>query len=226
MTKKVKIIIAIIGIILVSLVVFLWLFGLNIFIYFNHIRPYKEILDGTPQKHTINVDTSKFTNAYQIKLDDLEFSLPWNDIDTIKTSSSFSVIKLKSKISIIAGFDKQNSISDNPFSSSCKQGRSYFDGVKAVEYSTSNDFNLFNSSRENSCKGILLVFKSGLIGKPIYEFSDGDIKGFQRGTNDSLLLYVFDQNGKSLGEITLVPRENKITQEEIDYIISSIKIKK
>lgn len=235
MTKKVKIIIAITVLSLLSItILFLSFFGSNLFFYFTLLKPNEKVLNIIPQEHIINADAANFVNKYQITVGDFDFSLPWNDVDKIRTSTTTpndnKAVIFKSGITVISSYDDsdfQSFKADMNEQGECFSNlKSEYEFKKEYYNTTLKDFNLWGPRQENACiaSGLTLKFLTLLI-NGIYSFNYSDIKGFQVNGENSIMLEIYNDNLKPL-TISIIDKNNKVTQEEVDYIISSIKIKK
>lgn len=187
-------------------------------------------------KPSLYFDEEIINNTYSFY--DFTFKVPWKDL--VKKNERQNVVDLtfnQNKRVII--FDPKDNLDmvKNLFAlrseKDQKKLRNFFgDDILKSNYSfctivlniTPEKINIFNSSNQIIVSSILLTLKAILPPSStgeIYNFEAGDIKGFQFGdpkANKPILIWFFDKQDKQ-HELIISG-----TQQEIDFILSSIKV--
>ncbi len=184
-----------------------------------------------PTEHNIS-NNIIFDNFKTFSNDVFSFNVPWTDIKEAKEDKMRTTISFKSGNSInFFCFENNVNIMDAYDKDYAKIITEIFDlnnpndnheFTQKIYNVSPNDYSFFISKKELTKLAFALPMKaSTLLAKSyIYHFNYDNIRGFQYDINNGVLLEIDNKN-----YICSIPIKSKsISQDEIDYIISTIKI--
>ena len=193
-----------------------------------------------PIKHEINASNFKAEVNSEISQFGVSLSSPWGEpLNTKELSSTKILYSFRDSHAILIDAPNPPSIFSTTNIAKTEEEISAFKKALGEETFLSNymlhsrllnldpdRLSMLSSNYELTSMGIGLPMKQILtLGSSyIYEFSYGQIKGFQISTNTEkakiVVLTLFDSNDN----IYNIAIHNNPTQEEVDYIISTIKL--
>lgn len=251
MTPKKKTWLIIISILICVIILTIFIPKLWLLAYYNikylEVKSFKSHLQ--PVMREINQNSGIFDNVQEISLYNLKLQVPWGEIIRKNENDEISTIIFGEEGKYMKGLGIANNPANTQYSKELIKTDEHEKLIKLYgsdnlksEYLfkhyifqfTPDDINILDRQDVMKSEIAAVLAKSkylqSTVGDKIYYFDNGNIRGFQYADTESIfpVLHIEFYDNKDNGYIltitgrNFVPEGKNLTQDEVDFILSSI----